>query len=300
MDGEKRKYYFVSGLPRAGSTLLCNVLAQNPRFEVTGTSGIINVIMNIRNTWDDWLEFKTLSEKTAEAAKKRVMRAVLDAYFADAERPIVFDKSRGWLAWLEVLEAILGEKPKVIVPVRDIRDIMASFEKLYRKTAGLRQLSQERAPAGKPFDMENFFQMRTIQGRCQALARQDGIVGNAVINLRDALYRGWKDQLFLVDYDLFTKQPKKTMRDIYDFLGEEYCEKHDYENVEQVTQEDDLVWIWKDLHKIRPKIEAQPPQWKEILPKALAQQYTSVDARTGAKDCRFWEDVVKELEKKDD
>ncbi len=32
--------HFVSGLPRAGSTLLMNVLAQNPRIHSTATSGL--------------------------------------------------------------------------------------------------------------------------------------------------------------------------------------------------------------------------------------------------------------------
>lgn len=38
---EAKKYYFISGLPRSGSTLLANILAQNPRFHATATSGIL-------------------------------------------------------------------------------------------------------------------------------------------------------------------------------------------------------------------------------------------------------------------
>ena len=34
--------HFISGLPRSGSTLLANLLAQNPRFHSTATSGILN------------------------------------------------------------------------------------------------------------------------------------------------------------------------------------------------------------------------------------------------------------------
>ncbi len=43
--------YFLAGLPRSGSTLLANILAQNSRFHVTqvmqGTSRIINFAVNM-------------------------------------------------------------------------------------------------------------------------------------------------------------------------------------------------------------------------------------------------------------
>ena len=54
------------------------------------------------------------------------------------------------------------------------------------------------------------------------------------------------------------------MREVYDFLGEEYYE-HDFDNVEQVTQENDDMHGVKDLHKIRPKVEPVKSYWKEVL-----------------------------------
>jgi sulfotransferase len=69
------------------------------------------------------------------------------------------------------------------------------------------------------------------------------------------------------------------MREVYEFLGEEPFE-HDFDKVEQVTQEDDLVHIWKDLHKIRQKIEPQQPQWPSVLSKEASDKY--------AADARFW------------
>lgn len=60
-------------------------------------------------------------------ALHRVMRAALFAYHT-TQRPVIFDKSRGWLAYLEMLEHVLGQPVKVIVPVRPIVEILASFE----------------------------------------------------------------------------------------------------------------------------------------------------------------------------
>jgi sulfotransferase len=39
----KQKIFFNSTLPRSGSTLLQNIMGQNPEFHVTPTSGLIDV-----------------------------------------------------------------------------------------------------------------------------------------------------------------------------------------------------------------------------------------------------------------
>lgn len=46
-------------MPRSGSTLLANLLAQHPNHYVTPTSGIIELFMNVQRSWVDVLEFKT-------------------------------------------------------------------------------------------------------------------------------------------------------------------------------------------------------------------------------------------------
>lgn len=129
----QKTIHFVSGLPRSGSTLLCNLLAQNPRFHATATSAILDVMFAVRNQWDKLVEFQAAVDKAAnEAAKLRVLRGILQAYYDEVTLPVIFDKSRSWLAHLELAEAVLGDKAKVLVPVRDVRDVLSSFEKLWR------------------------------------------------------------------------------------------------------------------------------------------------------------------------
>ena len=45
--------HMIGGMPRSGSTLLCNVLAQNPRIQSTCTSGCMDVMFGVRNQWDE-------------------------------------------------------------------------------------------------------------------------------------------------------------------------------------------------------------------------------------------------------
>ena len=53
-----KNIYFQSSLPRAGSTLLQNILGQNPDFYVTPTSGVLELLYSAREQYSNSLEFK--------------------------------------------------------------------------------------------------------------------------------------------------------------------------------------------------------------------------------------------------
>lgn len=260
-----KKFFFISGMPRSGSTLLGNLLAQSPRFHISPTSGILDVIFAVRNNWDQLIEFQA---NPNEEAKKRVLRGILESYYADVEEPVIGDRSRGWLAYIEMAEMILERQAKIIVPVRDLRDILASFEKLWRAGAGTRQIAQER---------ENYFQWQTVEGRCQVWASSNQPVGLAFNRIKDALSRGFEDRMHFVRYEDLTRYPKRTLLMLYNFLEEDYFE-HDFDNVQQVIFEHDVVYgLGSELHTIRPKVEPQPPQWVSVLGEEVAGKYKGLE-----------------------
>ena len=246
-----KKIHFISGLPRSGSTLLANILAQNPKFHTTSTSGVLDVISGIRNQWDNIIEFKA---NPNDEAKKRVMVGVLHNFYADIDKLVIFDKCRGWLAWIEFLEDALGRKVKILVPVRDIRDVLTSFEKLYRKNYIRQNL----------LDKDLYLQCQTVEGRCNMWLAFNNSLGIAYNRIQSAIQRGYGDRLHFIHFEKLTADPKNELAKIYNFLGEENF-KHDFENVKQVTWEDDAVYGLGKLHDIRSKIEPVPSQWKTIL-----------------------------------
>jgi sulfotransferase len=258
-----KKLVFVSGLPRSGSTLLLNILAQNPDFQVAGTSGLVDVLLMVRNQWDQLPEMKAMDPVESEAAKGRVLQAMLASYHLTGSVAIrggqtpktVFDKSRTWLAHLEMAEYLMGAKAKVLVPIRDIRDILASMELLWRKVSPTRQI---------PYEARSYLQFQSAPGRCQAWMAADGLVGIAYGRVRDALTRGFADRLHFVDYASLTEMPKWKMEAIYSFLEIEPF-KHQFEDVEPVVKEDDFAYGFPGLHESRRKVEPNPSKWKEVL-----------------------------------
>src|SRR4051812_45917309 len=116
--------HFLAGMPRAGSTLLGNILAQNPRIHVTPTSGLIDPLLVLRDKFNSSPDYKAAPN---EAAKMGAVRGALFGYFDPVDRPIIIDKNRAWLSELEMAEELLGRKAKVIVCVRDIPEILVSL-----------------------------------------------------------------------------------------------------------------------------------------------------------------------------
>lgn len=262
-----RTHYYISGLPRAGSTLLCNLLAQNPRFFVSpATSGCHDVLFNIRNQWDRLIEHQ--AEGVNYEQLRGVMRAALDTYHL-TDKEVIVDKGRGWLSLVEMLEFIKpAVAPKIIVPVRDIAEILASFEQLWRKSTGQSQWA---------FEQADYFKAQTVEGRCDIWASSGQPVGLAYNRVKDAISRGHSKSLLFVEFDDLTRNPAATMRRIYEFLGEELFE-HNFVNVVQVSREDDVnVHRIPGLHTIRPTVAPLPKRALEILGPALVQKYSNAE-----------------------
>src|ERR1700761_6660578 len=91
------KIFFQSSMPRAGSTLLQNILAQNPEIYTTPTSGALELVYGARLNYTEMPEFKAQDAKQMKKAFLAFSRCGLEGYYrALTDCPYVVDKSRGW------------------------------------------------------------------------------------------------------------------------------------------------------------------------------------------------------------
>lgn len=246
--------YLVSGMPRSGSRLLLNILAQNPRFYPGVPSGLLETLVRARNSWEAIPEHQSISWEVATARKKAVLQGVLNTYWSNTENQVIFDFNRAWLGHLELFQTISDTQMKALVCVRDLREILASFEMLWRSNTGLRQMHQEQ---------DHYIEMQDISGRCKTWMLPNEVIGIAYRRIQDALARGHGPNMHWVRYEELTETPEQTVNGIYEFLKEPPF-RHDFDNVAQVTQESDRIHNIADLHKIRSMVSPQK-QKRHIL-----------------------------------
>jgi len=248
------KIFYQSSLPRAGSTLLQNILAQNPAFYVTPTSGVLELLFGARLNYTNSPEFKAQDAAEMKKAFLAFSRAGLEAYFgALTDRPYIMDKSRGWGVHFDLLEMIFGVEPKIICMVRDLRQILSSLEKKFRENPD------------KYRPIENHANLTgTTTFKRVLLGLQSAPVGLALDRLIEVHQRGWARKMLFVRFEDLTSQPAPTLKKIYAYLGvSEYT--HDFDKVAQITEEDDKVFGIPGLHAIRPRVEPLQSDYLDVL-----------------------------------
>src|ERR1043165_3154978 len=126
--GSVRKYHFISGLPRSGSTLLAALLRQNPRFHAGISSPVAALFNGMLSHFSAGSEYATMLDVPL---RRRLLRGVFDGFYADSQREVVFDTSRAWCARMPAILDLFADA-KVIACVRNVAWVMDSIERLYR------------------------------------------------------------------------------------------------------------------------------------------------------------------------
>ncbi len=180
-------------------------------------------------------------------------KAGMEAYYqALTDKPYVVDKSRGWGVHFDLLNMIFDEEPKIICMVRDLRQILASMEKKFRQNP-----DKYRA-------IENHANLSGTTTFKRDLTHLQSAPGLAIDRLVEVHQWGWHKKILFLRFEDLTTKPEGTLKQVYTYLGvPEY--KHNFEKVQQVTLEDDVVFGIPSLHEIRPKVEPIQSDYVEVL-----------------------------------
>ncbi len=257
-------FHFISGLPRSGSTLMSALLRQNPRFHAGMSSPVASFFDSIIAQVSAGTELSTMVDQNQ---RERLLRGLFDSYYADVEKPVIFDTNRSWNSHLPALMKLFPEA-KIICCVRDVAWIMDSLERQFRSNT---------------FEHTRLFnspgERSTVYTRVEALANANRLVGFPWHALREACYSEFATRIILVEYDLVAARPKDVFKLIYEFLGEEQFE-HNFDNVEYDAPAFDAQLGLDGLHRVHPKVEARARQ--TILPPDLFERYAKL---------AFWRDM---------
>jgi len=245
--------FYQSSLPRAGSTLLQNIMGQNPDFYVTPTSGVIELIFAARKNYSDSIEFKAQDPEDMENCFLSFCRGGLINYYNTlTNKPYIIDKSRGWGIYYNFLNSFYPN-PRIICMVRDPRAIYSSMEKNFRKHPH------------KDVGIVNHLKMEgtTTEKRIDMWANSPP-VGQAMERLYQILKEGIDKHMLFIKFEDLTSNPEDSIKRVYNYLKVPYYQ-HDFNNIEQITEEDDKIYGIFGDHKIRKEVKPVKEDYNQIL-----------------------------------
>jgi sulfotransferase len=273
-----KSFYFISGLPRSGSTLLSGILKQNPEFYADIASPVQGIVNNT-------VDFMTGCENTlnlTEDRRKNILLSIFEGYYTHLETPVIFDSSRGWTKNTTLLQELFPTT-KILCCVRDIPWIINSFELINKKNP--------------------FYTSTVVKEECKdnVFSRSDAMMdknGGIIAGPWIALQEGFAmnpEMIYFVEYENLCKNPEKEMRTIYEFLGKSYY-SHDFENVEYSNENFDRFCNLKHLHTVRKIVEYK--EQKKVLPPEVWEKYASMNMEFWKKDYKPDPDIIQKLDKK--
>jgi len=236
-----KKYHFIAGLPRSGTTLLSTILKQNPRFEASISGPLARFVRSIieESSAQGGYRHECPPEK-----RKRLISGLFDSYYDDSTKEVAFNTNRGWPLLLPTVKDLYPDS-KLILCVRDIGWILDSFETLQRKNPYVftKMFSEE----------ENI----NVYTRAETLLHPGRSLGFAYNAVKQAITGEFKSSIMVLDYVQLAGKPDETLRSIYNFIGEPYY-AHDFDDVAASYDEFDEDVQLPGLHTTRQQVRYIP------------------------------------------
>lgn len=214
--------HFCGGLPRSGSTILMNILQQNPRIFTTGTCALYEILQEkilVKGRYSE--SFQAMSTDQADRAMYGLIQGATQGWFeALTNKPTIISKRHGWSSLFH-----LYPKSKFICMVRDLRDIAESFERVGDRTRALHSFNSNNVltPAMHVHEKYKFYfdEPNALSGNL-----------NTEVPRMMEVFKQDPSRVIFIRYEDFTREPVYILHKLYKFLNEPYYE-HDLENINQ-------------------------------------------------------------------
>lgn len=252
------RIFFLSGLPRSGSTVLGAILGQNPDVTVTPTSPFLDLLCYTNQALNKVDEQYTFD---LDVVSKNVYRSVFEGFYKNITTKYIIDKHRGHPRNVVPWRTLLGVEPKIICTVRPVADVLASYLKLIECSPNNNFVDDFLRQHNKQINISN-----------RAKCLWDEYVSDPYQSMQVGL-RDHRECLHIVEYDDLINDPEAVLTGIYRFLGlEPHC--HNTNEIDNAcAEEKDRAWGLDNLHTIRPQLRKTSTPAEHILGQYLTDFY---------------------------
>lgn len=240
---------YLTGLPRSGSTLLCQLLAHHPDIHSPGhSSPLCQTLVGLRYSLSDSDFLLSQLDPDFDRAYQRLgcaFRGFINGWFAETEQRWVVDKNRGWLQHLELVNH-LDPNFKMLVCIRELGQIYGSIEAQHQRTLLL--------------DFPDHLANLSRYGRAEHLFGSSGVVGGALQSIADLqdIDSQLQQHLFYVIFEDLLSEPQRVMQSLLQWLGLPAIE-WDFQNLTVCPHESDSYYRFKYPHQTYSALREPQP-----------------------------------------
>lgn len=263
----KHEFFFYSGLPRAGGTMLASVMNQHPDLYVSPLSPTVELLYYTEKYFDEQSEAYTANPQPE--AKQHVLESLPQNYYANIPKKYIMDNNRAWPNNVDRIQRFMSNDPKIVCIVRDIPSILTSFVDLVNRSNNPGENFIDR------WLLEHGMEL-TTENRCFYLMQPTGIVNQSLWSMYQGYKSGHGNKMHLVEYDDLLSKPDFIMRKITDFLDIE-PHKFVFNGIKNVTPVDDITYNLEGMHSVRPKLENRNLDPIKVLGPELVEQYSRLE-----------------------
>lgn len=245
------RMHFISGLPRSGSTLLAAILRQNPQFHAAISTPLADLVANLIRD----MSAHEGAVLVSSAQRERIVRALVEAYYSDNERSLVFDTNRRWCALLPLVSKLFPDS-RVVCCVRNPAWIIDSVERAVQRNPLL---------ASRMFGHE----IASVYQRTEKMIK-DSLIAPSMGSLRQAWFGEHANRIVAVRYDSLVTDPKGVIGALYREIGESAF-AHDFDFLEYDEPEFDAFLGMPGFHRVSGNVRAAKRE--TILPSDIFNQY---------------------------
>ena len=237
-------FHMCGGLPRSGSTLLMNILQQNPGIFTTGTCALYEILQEkilIKSRYSE--TFQAMSSEQADKAMYGLVHGATKGWFeALTDKPTVISKRHGWSNLFH-----LFPQSKYICLVRDLRDVVESFENVNKKTLALHSYSNAGTfiPAMHVHEKYKYY-----------FEEANALSGNLYTEIPRLMeiFKQGSGKVIFIRYEDLTKEPLYILDKLYKFLNEKSFD-HNLMNIAQseLVEHDHAYFRERTDHKTLPE-----------------------------------------------
>lgn len=237
------------------------LLNQNKDITVTALSPVVDILYQIERIKTQDLKCKNFPDFSSI---DRVSKNIFKLYYSSWNAKTIVDRG----CWgtpdnLKLLKQYCPNKPKIIVLVRDLNEVLGSFINWSLKNPG------------------NFLdKYKTIEEKCDHLMDSNGQIVKCLYAAQHLNKHENKEIALFVNYQDLVNNTQKTLEKIYSFLGLKIY-SHNFDiplefkpNAMQYSDE----CIGENLHLLKPNIKKSEYSYEEILPASVIEKYKKYNA----------------------